>query len=956
MIGTGDLRPAAISPRCNPRLIPMRLLGWIAVFLSSFACLHLADAKTPAVAFLSHYNKYCHKTVPESPETAKPMNLDSGEDMILHFDIAYFTGGSQIFPGKSSIDSDGISLSFHPKRRTIFVTENPDVLKLQASLKFHLPPRGYSMWHNNRNLREIRFRGPRIPVRTKAVGFEFHGFWARKTGELCMVGSGSSLGSSHAVSFAPSSSVVLKLKYPVSDPGNVSSLILGSLESVSPGGSLDYFDPVSILAVPHFGEYKYSLMSGGKGNCLRSNGGMEENLPIELKDQSVCLSQLYQHARSFELEYGSECSDSSNGSKCNPLTADSQGLPGFMTIQGIRCEPNRGMRVLVGFPDSIEYWSRAFGYGRVFNPNNMLLGEGAWDEKENKLCVIACRVLGFHRSLHNASVGDCSIQLNLRFPKKMTIQHRSNVVGQISSSKSVSEAGYFPPIGFHGTKNKVTGLPGLRYDYTMLDLVGKSCAEKKISKGKGTYPSPYSYDMRFDMSVTNSKGEKAEGDASPFFVGEQLFEPYRMHSGTNSRLNLSYKISFTPSSDFELGDEILSNRSVDFSAEGTYNKENGVLCMIGCRHLVSHIKHPTRNETTDCKILITMQFAPLNSNVRADIKGSIESMRGKEDPLYFRKLQISSHSVYIKQAADSIWRMDIEILLVLVTNTLACIFVGLQLYHVSKHPEVLPFLSFVMLVVLTLGHMIPLLLNFEAMFGSTSGRQNVFLGSGGWLEVNEIVVRMVTMVAFLLQFRLLQLSWTSRQTAKRQKSLWLSERRVVYFSLPLYAAGGFLAWYAHQWKNSYTNSYLRSRHRFYQQQHYPWDHFKSYAGLILDGFLLPQIVFNLFLNSSEDALSLPFCMGTTIVRLLPHAYDLYRAHSSSWYLDLSYIYANHRMDFYSTSWNIIIPIGGLLFAAIVYSQQRFGGRCILPKRCRGTSEYEKVPTVSSEEMTTYSQH
>ncbi|CAI0441427.1 unnamed protein product [Linum tenue] len=935
----------------------MQLLRRIAFFLLSFACLHLADAKTPAVAFISYYSKFCHQTVPESPETSKPVNSATGEDRTLYFDIAYFTGGSQIFPGKSSLDSDGITLSFHPKRRTMFVTENPDVIKLQATLKFHLPPRGYSMWQGNRNLREIHFRGPRIPVRTKSVGFEFFGFWSRKNGELCMVGSGSSLGSSHAAaSFAPSSSVVLRLKYPVSDPGNVSSLILGSLESVSPGGSLDYFEPVSILAVPHFSEYKYSLMSGGKGNCLRrSDGGMEANLPLELKDQSVCLSQLYQHARSFELEYGSECSDISNSSKCNPLTADSQGLPGFMTIQGIRCEPNRGIRVLVGFHKSIEYWSRAFGYGRVFNPNSMLLGEGAWDEKENKLCVIACRVLGFNRSLHNASVGDCSIQLNLRFPKKMTIQHRSNVVGQISSSKSVSDAGYFPPIGFHGTKNKVRGLPGLKYDYTMLDLVGKSCVEKKIKKGKGTYPSPYSYDMRFDMSVTNSKGQKAEGDASPFFVGEQFYEPYRMHSGTNSRLNLSYRITFTPSSDFELGDQVLSNRSVDFSAEGTYNKENGMLCMIGCRHLVSHIKHPTRNETTDCKILITMQFASLNSKARADIKGSIESTRGKEDPLYFAKLQISSHSIYIKQAADSIWRMDIEILLVLVTNTLSCIFVGLQLYHVSKHPDALPFLSFVMLLVLTLGHMIPLLLNFEAMFGAASSRQNVFLGSGGWLEVNEIVVRMVTMVAFLLQFRLLQLTWSSRQTAESRKNLWLCERRVVYLSLPLYVAGGLIAWYAHHWKNSYNRPYLQTRHRFYQPQHYPWDDFKSYAGLILDGFLLPQIVFNLFLNSSEHALSLSFYMGTTIVRLLPHAYDLYRAHSSSWYLDLSYIYANHRQDFYSTSWNIIIPIGGLLFAAIIYSQQRFGGRCILPKRFRASSGYEKVPTINSEEMTTYSQ-
>ncbi|CAN1219108.1 hypothetical protein LINPERPRIM_LOCUS1520 [Linum perenne] len=934
------------------------LLRWTVIFLS-FSCLLLADAKTTVSSsnFLSDYNKFCHQTVPESPSTVVPMNVSGGEDRDLHFDIAYFTGGSQIFPKEATADSNGISLSFHPKRHTIYLTENPEVLKLQASLKFHLSPRGHSTW-NRRNLRQIRFRGPRIPLRSKSIGFDFYGFWSRSTGELCMVGSGSGLANSRDASSAPSSGVVLKLKYPViaGGAGNVSSLIHGSMESTNPQGSLNYFEPVSILALPHFGQYKYSLMSEGTGDCLGrsgAGGGMDENLRLEVQEPSVCLSQLYRYAWSFELEYGSECSGNANGSKCNPLKVNSQALPGFMTIQGIRCD-DHGIRVLLGFANSIEYSSRAFGYGRVFNPNNMLIGEGTWDETENKLCVMACRVLNFNHSLDNASVGDCSTQFSLRFPKKLTIQQRSTVVGQVSSSRSVNDMGYFPPIGFHGFGNRVRVLPGLEYKYTVLDMVAKSCSEKKITKGKGTYPSAYSFDMRFGMSVSNSKGQKAEGSSSPLFVGEQFYQPYRMNS-TNSRLlNVSYKISFTPSSDFKLGDELLSNRSVDISAEGIYDKDNGILCMIGCRHLVSHIKNPIRNETTDCQILITMNFSPLNSKgVVADIKGIIESKRGKGDPLYFGKLQTTSHGIYVEQAFDSLWRMDIEIILVLISNSLACIFIGLQLYHVSKYPEVLPFISFIMLGVLTLGHMIPLLLNFDAMFGKTSSRQNVFLGSGGWLEVNEVIVRVVTMVAFLLQFRLLQLTWSSRQAVESRKSLWLSERRVLYLSLPIYAVGGVIAWYAHNWRNSHSRPYLRLRARMYQQ-HYPWDDLKSYAGLILDGFLLPQIVFNLFLNSSENALSMAFYLGATVVRLVPHAYDLYRAHSSPWYLDLSYIYANHRQDFYSTFWNIVIPIGGLLFAAIIYLQQRFGGRIILPKRFRGTFGYEKVPTVNSEEMATYS--
>ncbi|KAF8388560.1 hypothetical protein HHK36_027235 [Tetracentron sinense] len=66
-------------------------------------------------------------------------------------------------------------------------------------------------------------------------------------------------------------------------------------------------------------------------------------------------------------------------------------------------------------------------------------------------------------------------------------------------------------------------------------------------------------------------------------------------------------------------------------------------------------------------------------------------------------------------------------------------------------------------------------------------------------------------------------------------------------------------------------------------------------------------------------------VGTTAVCLLPHAYD-----------------------FYSTGWDVIIPCGGLLFAALIYLQQRFGGHCILPQRFRGSGAYEKVPVVSGE--------
>lgn len=948
---TGDASQNFPLQKCRFLKYPSKIVKFsFANLLIFFYFCHLAISAAAATSisysnFLAYYAQHCNHIVPESLSTETRMNFALGQDKVLHFDIAYFTGGHQILPKRAvTADFSAISLSFHPKRNTISLTQTPHVLKFQATLRFHIPAHFNLTW--KRNLREIRFRPPRIPIRAGSLSFELYGFWSMDTGKLCMVGSGSSHANLGVVS---SSNVVLKLNYPVNF-SNISSLISGVLESLNNKGSSGYFEPISVLGIPHFGEYKYTLINrGSSGLCFDGSDGGEEddNLHLDWLDPSACLSQLYKYARTFELEYGNEC-DHNGGGKCDPLGGYSGTLPLFMTIQGIRCEREGGIRALIGFSNSGYFGSGPFSYERVFDPNRMLIGEGVWDEKKDRLCVVACRVLHLKDSLVNASIGDCSIQLSLRFPRILNITERNTVVGKILSSISVNETGYFNEIRFHGSGNRMRGLPGLKYQYTMLDRISKSCPKQNMRGTGKAYPNAYSSDMRFHMSVRNSERQTAQGYSSPLFVGDQLFEPYQMNANSGL-LNISYKMSFTTASDFKMGNKLLSNESIEISAEGTYDNETGVLCMIGCSRPIFLLENLTNYQSEDCEILVKVQFSPLNAKRGNNIKGTIKSMREKLDPLYFGQLDVSSNSIYTSQAAESIWRMDMEITLVLISNTLACVFVGLQLYHAKKNPDVLPFISFVMLVVLTLGYMIPLLLNFEALFVANHNRQDVFLESGGWLEVNEVIVRVVTMVAFLLQFRLLQLSWSARQSNGNHKSLWLAEKRVLYLALPLFVGGGLTAWYVHQWKNSYRRPYLRPRHMGYQRD-YLWIYLKSYAGLILDGFLLPQIMYNIFSNSRENILTSPFYVGTTIVRVLPHAYDLYRAHNSTWSLDLSYIYGNHKQDFYSTAWNIIIHFGGLLFAALIYLQQRFGGRCIIPKRFRGNPEYEKVPVVNSEEM------
>lgn len=770
-----------------------------------------------------------------------------------------------------------------------------------------------------------------------------------------MVGSGSSHskeGNSRLFS------VVFKLDF-AQNSSIVYSLVRGTLESVDTEDSFNYFKPVSILGISQM-RYEYTLIEKEIGSGFLSEYSSDEDASLSLDvGERLGLCSFVRSAGGFELEYESDC-DTVN---CSPLGGGTPGFsPKFMSFDQVECQDDGKVHMLLRFSNSSSHLFR------TFIPDKTLVAEGAWNKKKNQLYVVACRILNAANSLADAFVGDCSIKLNLRFPATMSIKNRSTIVGQIWSNRTVNDSGYFGRIVFQDTGNVQIDLPGLKYEYTETDSISKACAKKKGVKHKGqVYPDGHSLDMRFDMSVRNSKGQVGWGHAFPLFVadkfvGDQLYGKFRPHSprlggsealvstSHNSVVNISYKLSFTPSTSLMLVGKISSSRSVEISAEGIYDKETGVLCMVGCQHLQSN-KPSTKNDSLDCKILVNVQFAPLNAGGRS-VKGTIESTRGKSDQLYFQRLELSSSSIYLSQAAESIWRMDLEITLVLISNTFACVFVGLQLFYVKRHPDVLPLISIVMLIVLTLGHMIPLLLNFEALFVANRNRQNVFLGSGGWLEVNEVIVRVVTMIAFLLQFRLLQLTWSSRSNDGSENALWVSEKKVLYLSLPLYAGGALIAWFVHQWKNSYQIPLPRTRLApvNYNQQHALWGDLKSYAGLILDGFLLPQIMFNLFFNPKEKALASPFYVGTTVVRLLPHAYDLYRAHSSTWKFDLSYIYANPRMDLYSTAWDVIIPCGGMLFAALIYLQQRFGGHCILPKRFRESSVYEKVPVVINEQL------
>ena len=125
-----------------------------------------------------------------------------------------------------------------------------------------------------------------------------------------------------------------------------------------------------------------------------------------------------------------------------------------------------------------------------------------------------------------------------------------------------------------------------------------------------------------------------------------------------------------------------------------------------------------------------------------------------------------------------------------------------------------------------------------------------------------------------------------------------------------------------------------------RKTYYYWSYIRFCACLILDGFLIPQILLNVLRDSAEEALTSPFYVGMSAVRLVPHAYNQYIPMLKI-EMNSTYCYANPAAEMYSTGWDIVIPCVIIALAVIVYVQQWHGGRCILPKKIEGFGDVRK---------------
>ncbi|KAJ4749426.1 hypothetical protein LUZ62_083831 [Rhynchospora pubera] len=825
-----------------------------------------------------------------------------------------FSGGHPLF-SLSPPSSRPNSFSFLAK--SSFHTHSPALFRLSGTniLRGTHPP------STNRSLLHLHRVRPRLPLhhRYAAVSFDLDGFWSEPDSLLCMHGPGIILSSRGN---AIHSNALLKLNFSKTST-LTSPFVTGTLESSDEPVNPNYFDPVSLVS---FAEknYEYTETSHAKSVC-GDLSVQEESRGLGGEFSCEQLRGLLEG--SFQLEYGRDCL---NG-HCDPVRGALGFDQDYMFSNQLDCSDDGKVHMYLVFTNESRSMSRSFMIGE-----KGLVVEGFWDGETNRLCLVGCDVVASEEdSRKNLSISECSFGLSFWFPSVFSIKSRSVAVGRIWEGKRESKTGNFTMIPFGTTANYMSNLAKLKYKYTKVEVARGFCAKVDHGKkGKGDFPDGRSFrDMRFRFDVKSKEGKGFSGIASPISLGDNFYAALDLADNAtqldsdNGYLNISYRIEYN----LDQG----SKKQMKISAEGIYNPKSGALCLIGCQYVGSSdtARQAKVNDSMDCEIFINMQLGSLHGKPAEHVKGTIRSLREKSDPLFFDSVEITSRGIYFEQAAESMWRIDVEITMVLISLTFTCLFLGLQLYHLKKNPDFLPFISILMLVILVLGNMIPLVLNFDALFVMRRSKQNILMWSGGWLEVNEVVIRVLTMVNFLLQLRLLQVAWAARSADVSKTGLWVHEKKTIWICLPLYLFGAFIAWLVHTINKS-------GRHTL-------WEDLSSYAGLILDGFLLPQVIFNVFFNLKGKALAHPFYIGFTLVRVLPHVYDAYRSRHYVPFVKSSYIYASPNEDIYSLAWDIVVPLGVLILSVVVFLQQRFGGSSFRPLRLRRSGEYEMVPVSSS---------
>lgn len=908
------------------------------VLLLMFSCTLCSgmDASIP-------YEEYCHDILVEEPPQHDILPSSASSDSHLGFHKAVFSGGSPLF------DINATDFSFRRSGRSAFFSTQSVQLQgeqaegkylVEASLLLRNQNR---LWSANFNRTRVFRQGGvrRDPfLRPGGMRVTLKGFWASYSGNLCMAGC--FVRNSMSLTSSESDCKVKALfHYPLVKTIH-QPLMKGIIESKRDLSDPLYFEPISILGV-HDAPYVFKKddENGEIGAMVHAN--VPQHINVWKGDAAVCQFPWYRQP--LNVAWDKHCTSQD----CSPFKVVGPTTASTLLVENMVCSEGKvhSYFIFTHHQSQIK--------GNLLRPaTDVLAAEGVWNASTGQLSALACYLEGVTNSSLAFDSRDCDIAITLQFPTTLDLTFRYSVIGKVER-KEGSTLTPFNPFSFTGHMDITYGPigwgrspPHLEYAYTperimqarsqcKASRLGNS-KRSKIGKRKLKYPDGQTFvDLGFQAILKDSSGSTSEAYFSPVAVDKRTnlyFNPSMavvttaIGSTKNRSLNISFDINF-----YVLGDAfkpLQNTTSHRFPAEGVYNPNKGMLCLSACRPL-ELLKAQSASKyydgDKDCEMHVTVLYPPTNPGYfdKQQMSGELVSSREQNDGLFFSPVTISSGPIfYQEQAASSLAQIDFEIIMGIVSLTMAVVFIGLQLRHVRTNPKVLPHISLLTLSVLTLGHLIPLVLNFEAIFSSRT-RQNVLQWSSGWLEINEVIVRLMTMVVFLMLVRLLHLSWVSKCESVGSEGPWHMEKGPFSVCLITYALAALIAMIVYGFNGS---NFL--------------DVLKGFAGLTIDFFLFPQVVGNYVWEVQGAILCFPFYLGMTFVRTLPHVYDIVRRMEFFAIRDRRFYYANPSWDFYSNAWDAVIPCGALFCAVLVFCQQKYGGKFFSLASWRQRRSYSQI--------------
>ncbi|XP_024528154.1 uncharacterized protein LOC112345505 [Selaginella moellendorffii] len=634
--------------------------------------------------------------------------------------------------------------------------------------------------------------------------------------------------------------------------------------------------------------------------------------------------------------------------------------------------------------------------------------EGVYSSFTGEICMLGCR----NKDLSSSSPS-CDVRVSMFVPLSLSIAQRDVLFGKMTSLGGESA---YRPTNF-GLFVPLRGLPSevskkLSYSYSraregeklarseemetsLADRVKQSMLKfprpskdhsmQELGQDLAVFsqlinenPANPSGSIQFSTRTMDIQASSKTIDIQVLSIEDIILMDWNSHQSDDSSQELGDDEKDLSKGDEEtirVAVEVIVTNVAQVSAEGVYVPRTGRIHLVGCLNNISG-SDVLMDSQPDCNTTIVIQYPPRNTQwlVNPTLRMKIASSRASSDPSFFPPMHLESFPIlYRDQLREILSRKTLEAVLSAITLSVMLICIVLQLIHVKKSAESVPFISLLMLGVQAFGYSIPLITGAEALFARLTSRDDPAAEAGQSSAIkdtgiNQMVlylVKLLSLAAFLLMLRLCQK--VVRYRIRLATKFPLEPRRVPSDVKPakiflLVHTLGFLTVLAFHYALQGSS---RSSEMMRKDSQVGWDgkiqkpeqdwmrELKEYGGLVEDLFLLPQVIATSVWEIRGKPLARAYYMGMTALRLLPHVYNaLTRPLFNPYFADESLVYANPRMDFYSRVGDVVIPVMAVLLAAMVYAQQRWNelkwGRVLRQGSSKllryGSKLYERLPS------------